>query len=51
MVNGVHDMGGMDGLGPLEIEEDEPFDQDEAFRALEVCLSKLRDHDPSARFR
>lgn len=28
-----------------EIDEDEPFDQDEAFRALEVCLSKLRDHD------
>lgn len=28
-----------------EIEEDEPFDHDEAFRALEVCLSKLRPHD------
>lgn len=25
--------------------EDEELDQDESFRALEVCLSKLRDHD------
>jgi nitrile hydratase len=25
MVDGVHDMGGMDGLGPLEVEENEPW--------------------------
>ena len=25
--------------------EEEEIDQDESFRALEVCLSKLRDHD------
>ena len=24
-MNGVHDMGGMDGFGPVEIEKDEPI--------------------------
>ena len=27
-MNGIHDMGGMDGFGPVEAEEDEPVFHD-----------------------
>jgi nitrile hydratase len=39
-MNGVHDMGGMDGFGPIEPEENEPrFHADWERRALALVLA------------
>jgi len=41
-VNGVHDMGGMDGFGPIPIEENEPvFHAAWEGRTFAICLSFL----------
>ncbi|MDH3190336.1 MAG: nitrile hydratase subunit beta, partial [Acidimicrobiia bacterium] len=43
-MNGVHDMGGMHGFGPLVIEEDEPVfhaDWEARVRSLEAAVAAL----------
>lgn len=39
-MNGIHDLGGMDGLGPIEIEQDEPvFHEDWERRMFAVMIA------------
>jgi nitrile hydratase len=39
-MNGIHDLGGMDGIGPIEVEENEPvFHEDWERRMFAVMIS------------